>query len=471
MFRISNENYMTIFRWMESSLSSSFTYINNISRVACNGMKSMFFTYNNVLMTIQTVYISTTEYLLYLLYLQTFKDFVIRLAIKLSKLNMIYTKLFQWVYLESFFTDEDIKKTFQSFTDNVKVEEDEIDYTIIRKLLKEVPALHFTSTKPFHAGTVSVTFQARLQDNPVIIKILRKGIDENLKKTVEFLVFVSRLLSHFPYICDLQLSDILTENIDSLLSQSDLNNEGRETEKFHHCLSEHEHLYCPSVYYVSKEALVQEYVYGSNIYDLVHLDEDTRKTICSSVYEFIFHSMCDLGTFHGDMHPGNVLFVVDTPCTSSNDDFTVNFIDYGITYHVQEQRRMKIMKIIWMLTEADDFDFFNYLYDQGIQLINSQPTNCLVASKEEIVAELVELRKAHDMFRNTIKPLDIYYTNKVLIKYKMRIHPEFSRAFMFLYSMCSLMSMLQSVDMTLYKKCLTVYFAMNHEKLRDMFQQ
>jgi predicted unusual protein kinase regulating ubiquinone biosynthesis (AarF/ABC1/UbiB family) len=212
--------------------------------------------------------------------------------------------------------------------------------------------------------------------------------------------------------------------------------------------------------------LIQEYVYGKNIYEIGHLEEKTRRVICASVYEFIFQSMCDLGTFHGDMHPGNLLFFIDSPCVSSTDDFTVNFIDYGITYQVEEGRRMKIMKVIWMLTEVDDTEFFDYLYDNGTKETPGYESSSVC--KEKVVTELVELRKTYDIFRNTIKPMDVYYANKVLNKYNLRIHPEFSRAFMFLYSMCSLMSMLQSVDMTLYQKCLKVYFAMNHEKLKQL---
>lgn len=455
---LSNENYVNrIFAYFERSLM----YINNMATIFSKSFPEMLPTFcNNVSLTLQTIYCSTSEYILYLLYLQTFNEFVIRLIVKLSQVNMLYTKLFQWVYLDSFFTDEGIKKTFQSFTDYVKVDEEEIDYLIIRNLLTKEPGLHFTSMKPFHAGTVSITFQARLHRKPVIIKILRKGIHEKLAASVHFLLFIAKLLSYIPYTCEFQLYDIMIENIDSLISQSDLRIEGQNTKKFHQCLSNHEHLYCPSVHYVSKEVLIQEYVYGSNIYELENLEENKRKVICASVYEFIFQSMCDLGTFHGDMHPGNLLFIVH------DDDYTINFIDYGITYEVEEERRMKIMKIIWMLTEVDDTDFFNYLYDHGTKETSHEKTN--IASKSVVVAELVELRKKYDMFRNTIKPVDVYHTNKVLRKYNLRTHPEFSRAFMFLYSMCSLMCMLQSIDMTLYQKCLKVYFAMNHEKLKHL---
>jgi predicted unusual protein kinase regulating ubiquinone biosynthesis (AarF/ABC1/UbiB family) len=348
----------------------------------------------------------------------------------------------------------------------VKFKEEEIDYVNIHNLLVEEPGLQFTSLKPFHSGTVSVTFQARLHRKPVIIKVLRKDIHEKLHQSVRFLLFITNLLSYLPFTCDLQLYDIMTENIDSLLIQSDLTIEGKYTKKFHNCLLDHEHLYSPSVHFVSKEILIQEYVYGKNIFEIGNLEEETRRVICASIYEFIFQSMCDLGTFHGDMHPGNLLFVIESPCCSSTDDFTITFIDYGITYQVEEENRMKIMKIIWMLTEVDDTQFFNYLYDNGIKETSNYQSS--LVCKEKIVKELVELRKTYDIFRNTIKPMDVYYANKVLKKYNLRIHPEYSRAFMFLYSMTSLMSMLQCVDTTLYQKCLKVYFAMNHEKLKHL---
>ena len=124
------------------------------------------------------------------------------------------------------------------------------------------------------------------------------------------------------------------------------------------------------------------------------------------------------------------------------------------------------MKVIWMLTEVDDAEFFDYLYDNGIKETPGYESSSVC--KEKVVTELVELRKTYDIFRNTIKPMDVYYANKVLKKYNLRIHPEYSRAFMFLYSMTSLMSMLQCVDTTLYQKCLKVYFAMNHEKLKHL---
>ena len=464
-----------ILTFLKSSFTYSFTYIKSMA--ICSTIPLLSFSENmknieyyscNVLMTFQTIYYSTTEYIYYLICLQSFKEFVIRLIKKLSEINMLYTKLFQWVYLDSFFNDEDIKKVFQTFTDFVKIEEEEIDYMVIWSLLTKDRDLHFSSLKPFHAGTVSVTFEARLRDKPVIVKVLRKGIDKNLQKSVSFLLFIAKILSYLPYTCDFQLYDIMTENIDSLLSQSDLSIEGKQTEKFHNFLQCHEHLYSPRVYYFSKEIMVQEYVYGLNVYDLGQLEDSIRHMICSSVYEFIFHSMCELGTFHGDMHPGNVLFIVDKCCSSKTDDYMVNFIDYGITYEVKEEKRSKIMRIIWMLSESGDKEFFEFLCEHGIKSRYDShiETNLTNVCKSKIVEELVELRQKYDVFRNTIKPLDIYYTNKVLVKYNLRIHPEFSRAFMFLYSMCSLMNILKSVDMTLYKKCLKVYFAMNHEKLK-----
>ena len=106
---------------------------------------------------------------------------------ELSKLNVFYTKIIQWL-ADSQFNDEKITDFIKNFTNNVHYTSKDIDYVSLLELYnsahKKGDTFSLSSMVPLNAGTISLVFKGELNGKPVVIKMLRVGIKEKLEDAV-----------------------------------------------------------------------------------------------------------------------------------------------------------------------------------------------------------------------------------------------------------------------------------------------
>ena len=176
-------------------------------------------------MTLVVIY----ESFLYIFFQDKF-SFVSRLTNKLSRMNMLYVKIFQALALNISFVDETLDKYFTEFTDNAPYSSNDIDYLTLYNVSNEYN-LDFNRDgfiSPINSGMISLVFKAYDgSNNPIAVKIKRLDIERKLEESIENLLFCVRLFFN-----NTQISEIIHKNIDIVKGQTNFSDEIRNMSKF-----------------------------------------------------------------------------------------------------------------------------------------------------------------------------------------------------------------------------------------------
>ncbi len=109
-----------------------------------------------------------------------------------------------------------------------------------------------------------------------------------------------------------QLRDIIEELSKSLRAELNYTIEGQNAEKVAHQFKYNPNICVPKVYwdYTTSKVLTMEYIEGIKLNELKKMDNQglNRKVLAERVVQSILHQILIEGFFHGDPHPGNIIF-------------------------------------------------------------------------------------------------------------------------------------------------------------------
>ena len=89
---------------------------------------------NNVSIFLHSIFIFLFEILKFYLNITKKEECIVNIFDKLSNLNMIYTKVLQWVINDTICNNSNLMNYFEKFTNKVKYDESEIDYESLLEL-------------------------------------------------------------------------------------------------------------------------------------------------------------------------------------------------------------------------------------------------------------------------------------------------------------------------------------------------
>ena len=260
---------------------------------------------------IKSLYIVSTEYIKYNLNIINHVEAYNNVTNRLSRLNILYTKLLQWIINDTIICDEEIKKNLEKYTDNVEYQDSDIDYISLLSLINNND-IKLLSLTPYKSGTISIIFKGIMNNKPIIIKMIRKNIQHKLIESIEYFKFLSTISQYIPYLSQFNLKKIINNNCNELIIQTNFINEVNNIENFYKNFKNEKNIIIPEVYKKYTEEnnniIVMDYIEGINVYSIQY--EDTTK-YTKLIYKFILESIFDHNIFHGDLHPGNILFIKD----------------------------------------------------------------------------------------------------------------------------------------------------------------
>jgi len=400
--------------------------------------------FKNSLLLIKSVYILFTEYTKYKLniidQIETFNNITNRL----SNLNILYTKLLQWVINDTIFFNDDIKKNFEKFTDNVEYTESDIDYLSLLEIVN-THDIKLDSLKPFKSGTISIVFKGMLDDDkPVVIKMIKKNIHARLLESIEFFKLLGNVSRYIPYLCQFNLDSLIKYNSNELLLQTNFVKEAENIELFYSNFKNNSNIIIPRVYKdftnMNNNVIVMDYIKGVSAYSINFEERDNYSRV---LYEFIFECIFKHEIFHGDLHPGNVLFIKDESSNASDgsdtskDKYKIGIVDYGIVGRYDPDMKKSVCTFFKKLVDQKYHDLFKLIIDNLTEPLDN--SNDITYSKEEIIDSLLVIQKKYNILYSMIKADDIYYMNKKLKEYNLVLSLEFSKLFLFVSSMYSLL--------------------------------
>jgi predicted unusual protein kinase regulating ubiquinone biosynthesis (AarF/ABC1/UbiB family) len=392
--------------------------------------------FKNILLLVQSVYIVSSEYIKYKLWINNHVTAFRNVTDRLSELNMLYTKILQWITNENILENKEIKDILKTYSDNVKYNELDIDYLSLIKLLNNKD-IKLVSLEPIKSGTVSLIYKGLLNDQEIAIKVMRNNIRERLVESIEYFIFLGKICRYIPYIKEFNIDSMIKDNKEKIMSQLDFKKEIYNIETFYENFKENNNIIVPKVYknysIDNENIIIMDYIEGNSVY---LIDNDDKIIYIKMLYEFIFESILNYRIIHGDLHPGNILF------RKKDNKYELGIIDYGIIDEFTEEEQQSIT-IFFKRLVLQKFDLlFEYILDTLVVSTNNTD-DISNLPKKEIINKLLIAQNKYEILKKKVKAKDIYYINEVLKNYDLKLSLGFSKVFLFLGSMYSLLHILQ----------------------------
>ena len=167
---------------------------------------------------------------------ENYNNIVIRLAGELADKNIFFTKILQGISnnANNKLMNKELFNYFVSYTDNVKYDENEIDYRGLYNLISiakrngDELVIHGSdsvnggSNEPMKSGVIAIVYKATLNGKQVIIKYRRKNIVDKFDKSMKELELLVHITKKMPYISNINICDIFEENREIMTGQLDL---------------------------------------------------------------------------------------------------------------------------------------------------------------------------------------------------------------------------------------------------------
>jgi len=395
------------------------------------------------------------------------KEFILSVTQHLVKKNILYVKFFQAICLNQNLFDESIQSELIKYTDSVPYTEEDIDYDSIMDLAFDADLEYrfFDNVIPFKSGMMSLVFKMKTKKTgeTVIVKMKRNNIDAKLNDAIEELKWIIYLFSFLPQVNNLDASTILNKNIDNLKEQSDFKNEVNNMIEAKNICAHLDYVQIPIVYpeITNKynNIILMEYIPGITMSEL---KEEDYIPFAKLVSKYGIVSLAK-GAAHGDLHPGNLLFIRD-----GEDKYRIGVLDFGVVIRLSEKTRDIFFNTIQIFCKTTGSEIA-----EGIMNILLEPTENLKKLEPFYYDELKkELADIMDITFKAIKDenqqmklfeflvaLNKYLTDHNFKKYGLHISDDF----------CKLqMSIGMSQDISL-KLCKGEYMNVCNDVVNEMF--
>lgn len=222
------------------------------------------------------------------------------------------------------------------------------------KALKNIDKSKFSwiDKKPLASASVGQVYRARIKDgNDVVIKAIKKNFKKNFKKDVRSTKRLIRLAIFFyPKLAKVFDPIGILEHIeDYTLKELDLLNEIKGHEILKKIYEKNKKKYdmsrleFPKIYkeLSSSNVMVSEYIPGKTFDEL--LDKGMGYDKLLMLFKIHGFFMFNIGTFHGDIHPGNLML----------HKKKIYFIDTGAIGHVSKRLAKGLLNFFDALSRYD----------------------------------------------------------------------------------------------------------------------
>jgi predicted unusual protein kinase regulating ubiquinone biosynthesis (AarF/ABC1/UbiB family) len=394
--------------------------------------------FNFVLNTVSIFSTSTYQFIKYKLNLETFNNAVISVCNSLVHKNYLFTKVVQWGVQEIYSDaniegNDELKSYFSVFSNSVPYAQHELHASLlsiknITDFAKSRNDELVVDNIPSNSGSVAIIFKARLNDMPVIIKVLRpnirKRIEDDIKAVLFFFdnIFIRKIIEHY---IKLKFNTFIQDNSESLLNQCDFINEVNNALLFKDNLKNKKNIIIPHVYKhfteAHNEVIVMEYIDGPIA---KNAPLELLKQNVETLQSFFFESLFRYNILHGDFHLGNIIIA---------ENNMIGIIDFGIVYTLTSDVSDQLFNLLFLsLNTANTKPFLRAI----IRYI------CLDPCKHDAIYkkilndnEIVQFMSSEFSANLMIKVI-----NKIMSDVSLGLHKDICRLFL------SAMSGLQTVE-------------------------
>jgi len=205
--------------------------------------------------------------------------------------------------------------------------------------------------EPFASGSIAQVYKAVIRgkggrpDQPVVVKVKRPDIEDVVRLDMTILRWIAELAERVtPESASYQPKMIVEEFERTILREMDLINEAATITRFSEAFGEDPFFRLPRVHWecTGPSVLTLDWLEGTSLKVLLARDDERvdRKVLADRLARAFVRQFFELGIFHADPHPGNLLI---TPPA------TIGLIDFGLTGQIDEEM---LSQLVIALTAA-----------------------------------------------------------------------------------------------------------------------
>ena len=302
------------------------------------------------------------------------KDFINNVLHKLSRKNILYVKLFQACALNNSICSNKLDPTLNdklmTFCDNAPWSVNDIDLDTLEQLERKYQICIPDKQQPINAGMISLVYKGTVLNEmvadtkPIIVKIKRKNIEERLNAAIEHVLFVLMLVDWVPFLNTYDFPAVVKKNINLITQQVNFDMEVKNMQQFQTYCQRLNYIKIPQVYPDVTAALpnviLMEYVAGKTLQKIEKVD---REIYAKHLMKFVYLTTFLYGSYHGDLHLGNILFLKDP--TDVVNSHKLCILDFGIVYKL-EQTKDAVFDIVSSILSIPPVEIAKKILQSGL---------------------------------------------------------------------------------------------------------
>jgi len=278
-------------------------------------------------------------------------------------LGPVYIKLGQWLSSRADILPQPYMEELAKLQDDVPASSFEQVRPIIENDLGPLDKVFSSINKMTISGaSLGQVYLAQIEQKNVIVKVKRPGIEKMIEQDIKVLKKILPLAMKFvdPNL-RFSAQSMLKQFIETIHEELDYTIESKNLKTIKKNLTRHDNVIIPEVYddYSSKNVLTMEYIPGIKITDIEDLDKKgiDRQKIVIDVHKVFFTMLLRDSIFHADPHPGNI---------SVAEDGSLILYDFGMVGRIDNETRMRLIRLYLALVEKDPARTVNAMNDLGM---------------------------------------------------------------------------------------------------------
>jgi predicted unusual protein kinase regulating ubiquinone biosynthesis (AarF/ABC1/UbiB family) len=273
-----------------------------------------------------------------------------------------YIKLGQWLSTRTDVLPQPYLEVLAKLQDDVPPSDFSLVQQTMENEIGKIDHIFDRFDKKAKSGaSLGQVYLARYQGRDVIIKASRPNIEKTVSRDILVLKSILPLATRFidPNL-RYSVEAMFSQFVETISEEMDYRIEARNLKTIRRNLSHDPTVLVPELIpeITSRHVLSMEYIPGTKITDIAAIDALglDRGRIVSKVHRVFFKMLLKDSIFHADPHPGNI---------SVTSDGKIILYDFGMVGRIDDDTRLKLVRLYLGLIEKDPVRAVNVLIDLG----------------------------------------------------------------------------------------------------------